>query len=256
MAQVEFSPDASQSGGDPRPVAEVIDPLCEPAEGLSEKRITYGALRNDPEIVALIDASDAYLNVIGYTDHGLSHVDRVAKRAYRILKELGAPQRECELAAVCGLMHDIGNLVNRDYHSHHGAIMCFQLLRERGMGTVELATVMGAVGNHGDERAEAISRPSAALILADKSDVLRRRVRNPSMINFDIHDRVNYAAEKSELAVDKDNGLITLNLAIDTRISQVMEYFEIFLERMRMCRASAEFLNADFHLVINEVQLL
>lgn len=230
-------------------------PLAEPLEGLDPDRVTYETLRSDPEIIALIEAADSYLNTIGYTDHGLGHLARVSDRAYRLLNELSCPRRDRELAAVAGLLHDIGNVVHRDGHAHHSALMSFQLLRQRGMPTDETALVMSAIANHDDGGGEPISNVSAALILADKSDVLRSRVRNPKLINFDIHDRVNYAARKSELVADEARHLITLNLTIDTEISQVMEYFEIFMSRMRMCRRSAIFLNCDFRLVINENQI-
>lgn len=235
---------------------EPIESLSESHEGLDPDRLTYQKLRSDEEIVALINASDNYLKAIGYTDHGLGHLGRVSSRAYRLLKDLKAPQRQCELAAIGGLLHDIGNVVHRDGHAHHSALMCFNLLRERGMGTDELTTLMSAIANHDDEEGEAVSQPAAALIIADKSDVLRSRVRNPRMISFDIHDRVNYAAKKSALRVDRENHMIELKLEIDTDISKVMEYFEIFLSRMRMCRRSAVFLNCDFHLVINDVRVL
>lgn len=232
---------------------EVVQDEQGSAEGLDPDRLTYQKLRNDPEIVTLIEAADGYLKTIGYTDHGLGHVGRVATRAFQILKKLGCPRRECELAAIAGFLHDIGNVVHRVGHPNHSAIMCFHLLRERGMSTDEVAIVIGAIANHDDQVGDPVSNPSAALNIADKSDVLRSRVRNPRLISFDIHDRVNYAAEKSELHVDKDHHLIRLNLQIDTNISQVMEYFEIFISRMRMCRKSAIFLNCDFHLVINDV---
>lgn len=235
---------------------ELQEILSEPAEGLDSRRVTYQTLRSDKDIVTLINAADNYLETIGYTDHGLGHVARVSSRAYRLLKTIGAPQRECELAAIAGFLHDIGNVVHREGHAYHSSLMCFQLLQQRGMPMDEIAVIMGAVANHDDGGGEPISNASAGLIIADKSDVLRSRVRNPRLISFDIHDRVNYAAEKSELSVDKENHLIRLNLQIDTRISQVMEYFEIFMSRMRMCRRSANFLNCDFQLVINENQLL
>lgn len=240
----------------PEAAGENPEPLFEPADGLDENRLTFKNLRSDQEIVALINAADRYLETIGYTDHGLAHVGRVSSRAYRLLKDLGAEQRDCELAAVAGFLHDIGNVVHREGHANHSALMAFQLLRERGMPIDEVATVMGAIANHDEAEGEPISNPSAALIIADKTDVLRSRVRNPRLISFDIHDRVNYAAEKSELSVDREKHLITLNLQIDTKISQVMEYFEIFMSRMRMCRRSANFLNCDFQLVINENQVL
>jgi metal-dependent HD superfamily phosphatase/phosphodiesterase len=176
--------------------------------------------------------------------------------AFRILSDLGLPRRESELAAIAGLLHDIGNMVHRDSHPQSSALMAFTLLRERGMPPEELAVVVGAISNHDENIGEPVSNPSAALIIADKSDVARSRVRNPRMINFDIHDRVNYAAERSELTIDRHKHLITLTLVIDTRISQVMEYFEIFMSRMRISRKAANFLNCDFQLIINNTQVL
>jgi hypothetical protein len=238
------------------PEIDVVEKLSEAVDGLDPNRLTYERLRTDPEILAIVEAADAYLSTIGYTDHGLSHLSRVAGRAYHLLRALEAPQRECELAAIAGLLHDIGNVVHREGHAHHSALMCFSLLRERGTPLQEVMALMTAVANHDESEGEPISMPSAALIVADKSDVLRSRVRNPHLISFDIHDRVNYAAKRSEVTVDRENHRITLALEIDTKISQVMEYFEIFMSRMRMCRRSAHYLNCDFQLVINQVQLL
>ncbi|MCL5269904.1 MAG: HD domain-containing protein [bacterium] len=224
--------------------------------GLDPTRVTYQVLRRDPEIVTLIRMADKYLETIGYTDHGLGHISRVSTRAYRLLAQLGMPRREAELAAVAGLLHDIGNMVHRESHPQTAAVMAFGLLRERRMPLEEVAVVLGAIGNHDEENGDPVSNPGAALIIADKSDVLRSRVRNPKMINFDIHDRVNYAAKQSALSVDPGRHLITLTLEIDTRISQVMEYFEIFLSRMRISRRAANFLNCDFELIINKTQVL
>ena len=225
-------------------------------DGLDQERLTYRKLRCDPEILGLIRMADRYLETIGYTDHGMGHVARVSQRAWRLLRDLGAPRREAELAAVAGLLHDIVNMIHRQGHPQASALMAFPLLRERGMPTEEIAVVLGAIANHDEDNGEPISNPGAALILADKSDVLRSRVRNPQMINFDIHDRVNYAAKRSELKVERDKHLITLTLEIDTRISQVMEYFEIFMSRMRISRRAANFLNCDFQLIINNTQVL
>lgn len=225
-------------------------------DGLEPGRVTYQHLRKDPEIIGLIKMADKYLETIGYTDHGLRHIGRVSQNAFRILSELGLPRRESELAAIAGLLHDIGNMVHRDSHPQSSALMAFTLLRERGMGPEELGVVVGAISNHDESIGEPVSNPSAALIIADKSDVARSRVRNPRMINFDIHDRVNYAAERSELSIDRRQHLITLTLEIDTRISQVMEYFEIFMSRMRISRKAANFLNCDFQLIINNTQVL
>lgn len=244
MAEPQFAKDpapAPEKGG-----VEEIRPVA----------ITLESLKTDPEIKGLIDAADAYLETIGYTDHGMGHVGRVAARAKRILDELEMDPRESELAAVAGLLHDIGNVVHRENHAHYSALLAFDLMKSRGMSTSELAVIMGAVANHNEIDGDPISNVSAALNIADKSDVARSRVRNPQLIKFDIHDRVNYAAKSSELTVNKKDHTIALHLEIDTKISQVMEYFEIFTTRMRMCRRSANFLNCDFRLVINEVQVM
>jgi metal-dependent HD superfamily phosphatase/phosphodiesterase len=223
---------------------------------LDPNRVTVDIVRNDPEIRKLIDLADAYLNTIGYTDHGFSHVNRVAQRAFKILKELGMPEREAELAAIAGYIHDVGNVIHRSEHAQSSALMSITILSRLGMPMHEIAIIAGAIANHDEGVGEPVSNPSAALIIADKSDVLRSRVRNPKMISFDIHDRVNYAAEHSELKVDRDRHVITLKLRIDTSISQVIEYFEIFMSRMTMSRRGANFLNCDFSLIINDVQLM
>ena len=222
---------------------------------LASDRVTVEQVKNDAEVRDLIDLADAYLNVTGYTDHGIGHVARVAARAGVLLRELGLPKRESELASIAGYLHDIGNMVHRVNHAQSGALLAIPILQRLGMPTAEVAIVAGAIANHDEGVGEPVSNVGAALMIADKSDVLRSRVRNPKMISFDIHDRVNYAAEKSELSVDKEKHVITLRLQIDTRISQVIEYFEIFMSRMKMSRRGANFLNCDFRLVINDVQL-
>lgn len=224
--------------------------------GLEPDRLTYEQLREDAEIGTFINMADQYLATIGYTDHGMDHIGRVSRRAYRLLMDLGLPQREAELASIAALLHDIGNVAHREGHQRASALMAFTLLKERGMGAKEIALVMGAIANHDEADGEPINNAGAALILADKSDVLRTRVRNPRMINFDIHDRVNYAAQSTRMEADGQRHLITLSLEIDTRISQVMEYFEIFLSRMRISRKAANFLNCDFRLMINNTQVL
>ncbi len=223
--------------------------------GLDPNRVTVEMVRNNPEVRTLIDCADKYLATIGYTDHGFGHVARVATRAQKILRELGMPQREIELAGIAGYLHDIGNMIHRQGHAHHSALMSIALLQKMGMPLEEIAIVAGAIANHHEDCGEPVSNVSAALIIADKSDVLRSRVRNPKMISFDIHDRVNYAAERSEIIVDKEHHLITLKLKIDTSISQVIDYFEIFMSRMTMSRRGANYLNCDFRLIINDFQL-
>ncbi len=222
---------------------------------LDPGRVTVETVKTDPEIRDLINLADRYLNTIGYTDHGISHVARVAARAHAILRGLGLPMRESELASIAGYMHDIGNVVHRRDHAQSSALMCIPILTRLGMPMREIAVVAGAIANHDEGTGEPVSNVSAALIIADKSDVLRTRVRNPKMISFDIHDRVNYAAEHTEVTVDKDRHVITLKLQIDTSISAVIEYFEIFMSRMNMSRRGANFLNCDFRLVINDIVL-
>lgn len=223
---------------------------------LDPGRVTPAQVKNDPEVQALIQMADKYLDTVGYTDHGIGHVSRVAHRAHNILRDLRLPLREAELAMVAGYIHDIGNMVHRVNHAQSGALLAIPLLSRMGMPIHEVAVVSGAIANHDDSVGDPVSNVSAALILADKSDVLRTRVRNPKMISFDIHDRVNYAAVSSEMSTDPEARVITLKLKIDTSISQVIEYFEIFTSRMTMSRRGANFLNCDLRLIINDVQLM
>ena len=217
----------------------------------TSRLITFSDVRELPRARAFVRMADAALEQIGYTEHGERHVGLVARIAYNVLKRLGHPERSCELAAIAGYLHDAGNAVNRDHHAQSGAVMALHLLSEMGMADEEILTVMGAIGNHHENAGEPVSVVAAALIMADKSDVHRTRVRNPEMIKFDVHDRVNYAVEKSFLNVDEDQKLITLELTIDTAISQVMEYFEIFMTRMMASRKAAIFLGCHFHLTVN-----
>jgi metal-dependent HD superfamily phosphatase/phosphodiesterase len=218
--------------------------------------ITLEDVRANPLVAIFIGRADEYLGAVGYTDHGEKHVSQVAKRAYKVLDELGFPQRDAELAAIAGYLHDVGNVIHRNWHAQASALISYDLLSKMGMPAEEITIIMGAIGNHDESDGDPISDVCAALIIADKSDVHRSRVRNPKMINFDIHDRVNYAVEESRLLIDKAQHLITLKLKIDTEISQVMEYFEIFTSRMNITRRSAMYLNCDFALVMNDVKLL
>jgi metal-dependent HD superfamily phosphatase/phosphodiesterase len=213
--------------------------------------VTFEAVRDNPRVRIFIRKSDEALAEIGYTEHGERHVGLVAHIAYNTLKRLGHPEREAELAAIAGFLHDIGNAVNRDHHAQTSAVMAMQILTEMGMPDLEIVRVMGAIGNHHENDGDPVSPVAAALILADKSDVHRTRVRNPDMIKFDIHDRVNYAVEKSFLNVDEAAKQITLELTVDTGISQVMEYFEIFMTRMLASRKAAKFLGTSFGLMVN-----
>ncbi len=221
------------------------------------REVTFAEIKGDPEVLALIEAADQTLAAIGYTDHGLRHIARVSNRAMRIMKDLNLSDRETQLAGIAGYLHDIGNVVHRDGHAQSSALMAFNILTRRGMNPSEIGLIMAAIGNHDEGIGEPVNNPSAALILADKSDVLRSRVRsNTPMLTRDIHDRVNFASTDSKMDVDRAGRLITLRLTIDTRVAPVMEYFEIFLGRMAMCRRAANFLNCDFSLVINGTRLL
>jgi len=218
--------------------------------------VTFEFVRDHPRVHAYIRMADASLEQIGYTEHGERHVALVSRIAHNVLKRMGHPERECELAAIAGVLHDIGNAVNRDHHAQTGAVMAMQILNEFGMEDMEVLKVIAAIGNHHENDGDPVNAVAAALILADKSDVHRTRVRNPDMIRFDIHDRVNYAVEKSFLNVDEDRKQITLELSIDPAISHVMEYFEIFMTRMLAARKAAKFLGASLGLQVNGNRLV
>ncbi len=218
--------------------------------------ITFQEIKNDETIRTYIKKADASLAALGYTEHSFAHVAKVADTARYILEALGYPAHTVELAQIAGFTHDIGNLVNRTDHSQSGAVMMFRLLDHKDMPAEDIATVVTAIGNHDEGTGVPVDAVSAALILGDKTDVRRSRVRNRDFSTFDIHDRVNYSVEKSEVNIDKEAMEITLKLTIDTAISSVMDYFEIFLGRMVMCRKAAEFLKLKFRLVINGQQVL
>ena len=218
--------------------------------------MTYEQIRRDEEIRIYIEKADAALCALGYTEHNQAHVCRVAEEAGRILSVLGHSPKDVELAKIAGYIHDIGNVVNRSNHCQSGALMAFSLLRERGFEACEIADIMTAIGNHDEGAGTPVSAIAAALILADKSDVRRSRVRNNDPASFDIHDRVNYSVEKSTLSVNEDKNLLTLSLTIDTRIGSVSDYFEIFLDRMLLCRRAAERLGLRFRLVVNDQILM
>ena len=246
--------------------------------------VTYEDVRNSEEIRTYIKQADESLKAIGYTEHSFAHCTKVAKVAGDLLEKLGYDAHEVELARIAGFMHDIGNVVNRIDHAQSGAMMAFRILDKMGMPPEDVATVITAIGNHDEQTAAAVNAVAAALIIADKtdvrrnrvrnqvianfdshdrvnyaalgSDVRRSRVRNRSTINFDIHDRVNYAAEKSDVILEPDSKTITLDLKINTEICAVMDYFEIFTGRMLLCRKAAEFLGLQFKLDINDVYLL
>ncbi len=219
-------------------------------------KVTLAEVKAHPLIDAYVRKADEHLAAIGFTEHGYRHVELVARMAKELLLKLGYPEREAELAEIAGYTHDIGNVVNRNTHEIAGAVLLTSLLADLGMDPDEVAVVAGAVGNHEEETGSPVNHVAAALILADKSDVHRTRVRNPDAATFDIHDRVNYAAVRSFLNVEPAGRTITLELTIETEICPVMEYFEIFLTRMLMCRRAAEFLGCTFHLNINGAALL
>ncbi len=218
--------------------------------------LSYEKLRKDSEIVAYVEAANNVLGAIGYTEHGMAHAVKTGEDASRVLASLGYDERECELAKIAGLLHDIGNTVNRCDHAQSGAFLAFELLRARNFPVAEVIKITTAIGHHDEKTAAAVTPLAAALILADKSDVRTSRVRNKKTVHDDIHDRVNYAVFSSKLDVDREKRMICLTLKIDTLVCPVMEYFEIFLERMVLCKKSAEFLGCDFELIINDTRLL
>jgi len=218
--------------------------------------ITFETIKKDETIRTYIKKADDSLAALGYTEHSFAHVGKVAQTAKYILEELGMPAHTVELAQIAGYTHDIGNLVNRVEHSQSGAIMMFRLLDHKDMPPEDIATIVTAIGNHDEGTGVAVNAVAAALILADKTDVRRSRVRNNDFATFDIHDRVNYSVEESHLDLNREEMAITLTLKIDTSISSVMDYFEIFLDRMVMCRKAAAFLGLKFRLTINDQQML
>jgi metal-dependent HD superfamily phosphatase/phosphodiesterase len=219
--------------------------------------VTLDAVKNHEEVKTYIEYSNIHLGAMGFTEHGFRHVGIVSKIASRILKDLGYSEREVELAAIAGIMHDIGNVISRHDHGQIGALISLNILKELGMDAKERALIAAAIGNHEEDYGYPVNSIAAALILADKSDVHRGRVRsNKEYAAFDMHDRVNYAVEKSEIIVNKDQNVITLKLNINIEICPVMNYFEIFLNRMMMCRKAASYLGTKFQLIINDAQLL
>ena len=218
--------------------------------------ITIETIKNDEAIKTYIAAADESLKALGYTEHSFAHVGTVAKGAADILSALGYSKREVELAEIAGYLHDIGNIVNRVDHSQSGALIAFRLLDKYGMDANEIAAIVTAIGNHDEGTGVPVSAIAAALIIADKSDVRRSRVRNHDVSTFDIHDRVNYSAVESALKLSEDKKTLTLYLTIDTAISSIMDYFEIFLVRMKLCRSAANKLGLAFRLSINNQQFI
>ncbi len=218
-------------------------------------KITYNDLRNNEAISTYIQKADESLIALGYTEHSFAHVTKVAELASEILLTLGYDEREAELAKMAGYLHDIGNVVNRVEHAQSGAVMAFRLLDNMGADPEDIATIITAIGNHDESTAYPVNAVAAALILADKTDVRYTRVRNQDFSQFDIHDRVNYSVKESKVEIIKGSHMI-LNLTIETKMCTVMDYFEIFLNRMILCRKAAEKLGLDFWLVVNGQRLL
>lgn len=213
-------------------------------------------LRQDDEVNCYIEMANQHLGNMGFTEHSFRHANIVAEKAEKILEKLHFPPRLAELAAIAGYLHDIGNVVSRYNHSQSGATLAFSVLKRLGMECSEIAQIMGAIGNHDEGEGQIVNTITAALVLADKTDVQRSRVRNKDIATFDIHDRVNFAVKSSDLLIDEPNRLLTLVLDIDQTIVPVIEYFEIFMTRMLMCRRAANFLNCQFSIIINEAKVL
>ena len=218
--------------------------------------ITLEQIRKNEEVRAYIEQADRTLGVLGYTEHSYAHVGKVAETAGGILETLGYSAHEVELAKIAGYLHDIGNLVNRVEHAQSGATMAFTILRSMGMEPRDLAVVVSAIANHDESVGEPVDPVAAALILADKSDVRRSRVRNEDKASFDIHDRVNYSVKRASLKINESRTNIKLKLHVDTKYGSIMDYFEIFLHRMTLCRRAAGKLGLEFKLIINEQTLL
>ena len=218
--------------------------------------VRFADVKNNEEIKVYIKKADEAIGALGYTEHAFAHVTKTATVAGRLLRDLGHDERTAELGEIAGYLHDIGNVINRSGHSHSGAIMAFRILINMGMCPDEVGTIISAIGNHDEATGFPVNAVAAALILADKSDVRRSRVRTREEINFDIHDRVNYAVVEGALTLQLEERAVILNLRIDTEICAVMDYFEIFLERMLLCRRSAAFFELNFGLVINGLKLL
>ncbi len=218
--------------------------------------ITLEEIKKNEIIESFVLKGNEHLGAMGYTDHGKLHISLVSSLSKNILTQLGYDARTAELAGIAGYIHDIGNVVNRNGHSQSGALMAMEILSRMEMKPDEISIICAAIGNHDEGSGHPVNPVAAALILADKSHVHRNRVRNPDIATFDIHDRVNYAVEKSVLQIHSEQKLISMELSIDINICPVMEYFEIFLSRMLMCRRAANYLGCEFALIINEAKLL
>lgn len=220
------------------------------------KQVSFEDIAKNEEIGTYIKAGNSNLGAIGFTEHGFAHARRSSNYARDILAALDYPARTCELAAIAGYMHDIGNVINRTDHAHSGALMAFNILTRLDMPPDEIALICSAIGHHDEKTAYPVNEIAAALILSDKTDVRRTRVRKDAEIDIDIHDRVNYAVENASFNINTDEKFCVFDITIATEICAVMEYFEIFLERMVLCRKAAQFFGLQFELVINGTRLL
>ena len=218
--------------------------------------LTYEQITKSEAIKTYIIRADESLGALGYTEHSFAHVMHVAEMAGYILKTMGHDDRTVEIAKIAGYLHDIGNLVNRDDHSQSGAVMAWSILNDMGCDPGEMATIVTAIGNHDEGTGVPVNAVAAAMILADKADVRRSRVRNQDFATFDIHDRVNYSVQTSTLRINAERTIVKLELTVDTKYGSVMEYFEIFMQRMLLCRRAAEALGLQFKLSINEQELI
>lgn len=218
--------------------------------------LTYYDITKNESIKTYIVRADESLGALGFTEHSFAHVMLVAETAGYILKTMGHDDRTVELAKIAGYLHDIGNLVNRKDHAQSGAVMAWSILNDMKCDPAEMATIVTAIGNHDEGTGVPVNTVAAAMILADKSDVRRSRVRNMDISKFDIHDRVNYSVIESSLTINDEKTSVTLELTVDTEFGSVMDYFEIFLSRMILCRKAAEKLGLQFKLVINDQPLM
>ena len=217
-------------------------------------KITYDDIRNHQDVNTYIEKADQSLIALGFTEHSFPHVTKVAYTASEILKTLGYSEREAELAKIAGYLHDIGNVINRVDHTQSGAVMAFRILDKMGADAEDIATIITAIGNHDESTAYPVNCVAAALILADKTDVRKSRVRKHPVEQFDIHDRVNYSVSHSEVSVTKE--AVTLDITIETEICNVLEYFEIFTQRMLLCSKAAKQLGIEFHLIVNGQKMM
>lgn len=218
--------------------------------------VTYKYIRQNPDIRTYIENADAAVKAQGYTEHSFAHVEKVADTVKMILETMGCDERKVELGMIAAYLHDIGNVINRVDHAQSGAVMAFRLLDNLNMPANEICDIISAIGNHDEATAQPLNAITAALIIADKTDVRRSRVRNIADLAGDIHDRVNFAVEKSELYFSEDKSELILDLTIDKRISSVMDYFEIFMQRMILCRKSAAFLGVTFKMRVNGADMI